>query len=78
MNVIECPDLRLAPFGLAAPGLCGEPRIADIGGVPNLTPVPRPEKVYSLTDVLELAEMHQGAIIGPGAGNSQFVGYSSI
>ena len=74
VEVVECPDLTAAPFGLAAPGLCGDARIADVGGVPNLTPTPKPEKVYSLTNVLKTAEMEDGAIIGPGAANSHFVG----
>ena len=74
VKVVECPDLTLAPFGLAAPGLNGQTRIADVGGVPNLTPVPKPEKEYSLTDVLKEAELQDGAIIGPGAASSRFVG----
>ena len=74
VKVVECPDLTLAPFGLAAPGLSGQTRIADVGGVPNLTPQPKPEKVYSLIDVMNTVELDEGAVIGPGAGNSHFVG----
>eukprot|EP00466_Bigelowiella_natans_P008797 jgi/Bigna1/89375/estExt_fgenesh1_pg.C_480064 len=33
-KVVQCPDLT--KWGLAAPGICGNPRIIDIGGVPNL------------------------------------------
>ena len=76
VKVVDCPDLRKAPFGLAAPGLSGAPRIADVGGVPNLTPKPKREKVYSLTETLKLTNMEngRGSVIGPGAGNSHFVG----
>ena len=74
VEVVDCPDLTAAPFDLAAPGLCGDARIADVGGVPNLTPTPKPEKVYSLTSVLKMTEMEGGAVIGPGAANSHFVG----
>jgi len=77
VKVVECPDLTLAPFGLAAPGLSGQTRIADVGGVPNLTPRPKPEKVYSLIDVMNTVELDEGAVIGPGAGNSHFVGVNS-
>ena len=74
VNVVECPDLSSAPFSLAAPGLGGSTRVADIGGVPNLTPVPKPEKVYSLPEVLRLAGLENGIVIGPGAASSKFIG----
>jgi len=38
VTVVECPDLRAAPWGLAGPGLAGETRVLDIGGVPYLMP----------------------------------------
>lgn len=48
-EVVKCPDLSQAPFGLAAPGICGKARLAEIGGVPNLLPNTQYiEKVYSL------------------------------
>jgi len=75
--IVDCPDLTEAPFGIAAPGLGGATRIADIGGVPNLTPIPKPEKVYSLPEILKLTGSAEGAVIGPGAGNSHFVGVNS-
>ena len=74
VKIVECPDLTAAPFGLAAPGIGGATRIADVGGVPNLTPKPKPEKVYSLPRIMEMTGLTDGALIGPGAGNSHFVG----
>ena len=38
VTVVECPDLREAPWGLAGSGLGGETRVLDIGGVPYLMP----------------------------------------
>lgn len=83
VSVVECPDLRDAPWSLAAPGathvtdvvthvaemsclplfvhaavlihskfqgsrvsgICGSPRLADVGGVPNLVPAVTRSKV---------------------------------
>ncbi|KAL4803084.1 hypothetical protein BDV18DRAFT_163145 [Aspergillus unguis] len=68
-SITQCPDLRLPPFGLAAPGLCRNPRIADIGGQDNLFPVPNRDARY---DLLALAadmgmDPKQGMLIGAGA-----------
>lgn len=63
VRIVDCPDLTQAPFHLASPGisgvgltrrsnfisgLCGNVRIADVGGVPNLHPMPKLDKVPSL------------------------------
>ena len=45
VRVEQCPDLRHAPWGLAAAGLCGHTRVLDIGGVPYLMPTVMREKV---------------------------------
>ena len=48
-SVVDCPDLSKEPFGLAAAGICGKSRLADVGGVPYLVPSSRyMEKVYDL------------------------------
>lgn len=64
------PDLRQPPFHLAAPGLSGNPRVADIGGTANLRPLPRLEKRYDLLTIASLMDMPQegGFLIGAGAG----------
>ena len=41
VSVVECPDLRAAPFNLATTGLSGNEKISDVGGQPNLFPSPR-------------------------------------
>ncbi|KAJ4396306.1 hypothetical protein N0V93_000525 [Gnomoniopsis smithogilvyi] len=64
------PDLRQSPFHLAAPGLSGNPRVADVGGTANLRPLPRLEKRYDLLTIANLMDMSQegGLLIGAGAG----------
>ena len=48
-SVVSCPDLSEAPFGLAAAGICGKTRLADVGGVPYLIPTNQHKtKIYDL------------------------------
>ncbi|OQE22263.1 hypothetical protein PENSTE_c010G10284 [Penicillium steckii] len=79
VGVEQCPDLREEPFGLAAPGISGNPCIADIGGQPNLFPTPNFNAQYSL---LELATDMQispfgGSLIGAGAAPFQDIGHNA-
>lgn len=80
IEIAQCPDLRRAPFSLAAEGLCGRPVIADIGGQPNLFPRPLLDKKYSM---INIAKDHmqmspkQGMLIGAGAGPFHVVGQNS-
>ena len=74
VEVVECPDLREAPWKLALPGLGGEPSVADVGGVPNLIPTPKVEKQYNLDTVAGLCDLAGGYVIGPSAVASQLVG----
>ncbi|KAI0545924.1 hypothetical protein F4679DRAFT_575779 [Xylaria curta] len=69
-SVVDCPDLRNAPFFLSCQGLTGSETSADIGGQANLFPQPRPEKSYSLIDCIRIMGMspEQGTIFGAGAG----------
>jgi hypothetical protein len=78
-SVKECPDLRQAPYNLAFAGLCGSPRIADVGGQPNLAPTPDFSKKYDLTSIAELMDMskEQGALLGAAAGPFHVVGMNS-
>ncbi len=50
--VVDCPDLTRKPFMLADQGLCGSPRVADVGGVPHLIPVVKHDKIYNLEKVV--------------------------
>lgn len=45
VSVVECPDLTKDPFQFPVRGLCGNPRITDVGGVPYLIPLPQTHKV---------------------------------
>lgn len=62
------PDLRQPPYHLAGPGLSGNPRVADVGGQPNLFPSPNLDKRYDLLSISELMDMRSGVLIGAGAG----------
>jgi len=77
VKVVDCPDLEQKPFGLAAKGLCGQSRIANVGGVKYLAPLPRKEKKYNLDDVAHLAQLPGAFIIGAGAGPYHVVGVNS-
>lgn len=74
VEVVDCPDLREKPWTLAAPGICGRVRIADVGGVPYLIPLPDLSKLYNFEDVAKSSGLPGGFIIGAGAGSSKFVG----
>ena len=79
VTVSPCPDLRSAPFHLAAEGLSGNERVADIGGPPNLHPFPRKDRIYSLPDMTRLMEMppSRGFVLGAGAGPFHVLGVNS-
>ena len=78
VSIVTCPDLRQAPFNLAAPGLSGNPRIADIGGPPNLAPSPKLDRKYSLLEMAKLMEMgSKGALLGASAGPFHVLGVNS-
>lgn len=79
VSVEQCPDLRKTPYNLAFAGLCGSPRIADVGGQPNLAPSPNFTKKYDLLDIAKLMEMpeSQGALLGAAAGPFHVVGMNS-
>lgn len=74
VNVVDCPDLTQQPFHLAAPGLCGSPRLTDVGGVPYLVPVAQKEKKYNLDTVAEQVDLPGAFILGAGAGPHAAIG----
>lgn len=69
VKVVPCPNLTEKPFTLAAPGICGSPRLADVGGVPYLVPLAQRDKVYNFDTVARLVDLPGAFIIGAGAGN---------
>lgn len=80
ISVVQCPDLRAAPFHLAAQGISGRECIADIGGQPNLFPEPRlAETKYSMLTCARHMGMSakQGMLIGAGAGPWYQIGVNS-
>ncbi|KAM6094441.1 ester hydrolase C11orf54 homolog isoform 2-T3 [Chlamydotis macqueenii] len=60
-----------------AGGICGKPRIADVGGVPYLIPVVQKEKVYDLNTVAKDIELPGAFILGAGAASSKVVGVNA-
>ncbi|KAK5042917.1 hypothetical protein LTR84_012006 [Exophiala bonariae] len=76
VEVVQCPDLRRAPFHLAMQGLSGNEKAADVGGQPNLFPTPIKESIWSLTDIAKAMEMspEKGSLLGAGAGPFHQVG----
>ncbi|XP_076066605.1 ester hydrolase C11orf54 homolog [Oratosquilla oratoria] len=77
VEVIECPDLTQAPFGLVGRGLGGSPRLADVGGPPYLIPVVKKEKVYDIATVAKNIDLQDAFIVGAGAGPFPYVGTNS-
>jgi hypothetical protein len=79
VSIERCPNLRESPYNLAFAGLSGSPRIADLGGQPNLAPSPDFSKRYDLLDIAKLMEMPegQGALLGAAAGPFHVVGMNS-
>ncbi|KAI0154007.1 hypothetical protein BJ166DRAFT_500930 [Pestalotiopsis sp. NC0098] len=76
VGVADCPDLREPPFHLCTQGICGDEKIADVGGQPNLFPRPRLDSIWSMTDIARSMDMseHGGGLIGAGAGPFHLVG----
>ena len=76
VSVVQCPDLTQSPWTLASPGLCGNTRILDIGGVPYLMPRVMKEKLYDMRDYPSLTSEtgeDTGLVIGAGAGPWPFI-----
>jgi hypothetical protein len=78
-RVVECPDLKQPPFNLAASGLSGSPRIADVGGQPHLFPKPILDARYSLLSLAQDMELSPSAgfILGAGAAPFQDIGQNA-
>ena len=68
-----------APFHLAAPGICGNARLADVGGVPYLVPGPAAwrERVYDFNHVADQVQLPGAHILGACAGSKHAVGVNS-
>lgn len=67
---MNSPNLRRAPFYLAANGLTGSQTLVDIGAESYLLPKPNFTKIYDLVEVAQkaLPNAKSISITGPGAG----------
>ncbi|XP_048349109.1 ester hydrolase C11orf54 homolog [Sphaerodactylus townsendi] len=72
--VVDCPDLTQKPFSFPVKGICGKPRIADVGGVPYLMPRVQKDKVYDLNSVAKEIQLPGAFVLGAGAVSSRIVG----
>ncbi|XP_066551267.1 ester hydrolase C11orf54 homolog [Amia ocellicauda] len=77
VSVVDCPDLTQDPFQFPVKGICGKPRITDVGGVPYLIPVARPDKVYNMNSVAKEVELPGAFILGAGATSSKAIGMNA-
>ncbi|KAK5166852.1 uncharacterized protein LTR77_007581 [Saxophila tyrrhenica] len=79
ISVTQCPDLREAPYNLAAEGLSGNELIMDIGGQPNLFPEPRLDRKFDMAGCAKAVGMStdHGSCIGAGAGPWHRLGINS-
>jgi len=77
--VVECPELRDAPWQLAAAGLSGNECVADIGGQSHLFPRPLFDKQYSLLECAREMGIADGPgmLLGAGAGPFRVIGQNS-
>ncbi|KAL4223693.1 hypothetical protein ACF0H5_017161 [Mactra antiquata] len=75
--VVDCPDLTQPPFYLSSEGICGNPRLADIGGPPYLIPNAQRDKIFKFKDIAELCGLPNAFMIGAGAGPAHIVGVNS-
>ncbi|XP_028840088.1 ester hydrolase C11orf54 homolog [Denticeps clupeoides] len=77
VRVADCPDLTRDPFRFPVQGLCGRPRITDVGGVPYLIPLVRLDKVYNMNSVAKEVELPGAFILGAGAVSSRTAGMNA-
>ncbi|VDM28710.1 unnamed protein product [Toxocara canis] len=76
IDIVDCPNLREAPFSMTGAGIGNGLRIAEVGGIPNLYPRGA-KKIFNLKKVCETCEMPHAFVFGPGAGPFEAVGHSS-
>eukprot|EP01136_Pigoraptor_vietnamica_P038034 Opistho-1_new@106799 len=74
VTVGPSPDLTKSPYNLACPGLCGHPRLVDVGGVPYLIPLPQSGVDFDLRRIAERIGLPNAFFIGAGAGATDYVG----
>jgi len=72
----EVPDLTAKPWSLAAKGLCGHPRILDIGGVINMDfPINhKPLRAWDIAEAAKRSELPNGFFLGAAGGSPEVAG----
>ncbi|KAM9781982.1 ester hydrolase C11orf54 homolog [Syngnathus typhle] len=77
VSIVECPDLSKEPFNFPVKGLCGSPRVTDVGGVPYLVPLVQKHKEYDMNAISKEVELPGAFILGAGAAPSRIVGMNA-
>ncbi|XP_037126502.1 ester hydrolase C11orf54 homolog [Syngnathus acus] len=77
VSIVECPDLSKEPFNFPVKGLCGSPRVTDVGGVPYLVPLVQKHKEYDMNAISRELELPGAFILGAGATPSRIVGMNA-
>ncbi|XP_063702104.1 ester hydrolase C11orf54 homolog [Culicoides brevitarsis] len=69
VDVVDCPNLKKAPFHLASEGICGNPLLLEVGGPPYLLPLVDRSKLYDTKSMCKKAlPSSELLVIGAGAG----------
>eukprot|EP01137_Pigoraptor_chileana_P006107 Opistho-2@50065 len=74
VSVERTPDLTKSPYNLAREGICGHPRLVDVGGVPYLVPTPQPNANFDLKTISGMIHLPDAFFIGAGAGATDYIG----
>ncbi|XP_069470862.1 ester hydrolase C11orf54 homolog isoform X2 [Ambystoma mexicanum] len=77
VSVVDCPDLTQQPFTFPVKGLCGNPRIADVGGVKNLVPVAKIDIIYDINTIAKKIELPGAYMLGAGAVSYRTIGINA-
>ncbi|XP_078535541.1 ester hydrolase C11orf54 homolog isoform X2 [Lissotriton helveticus] len=77
VSVVDCPDLTQSPFTFPVKGICGKPRIADVGGVKNLVPVACIDKIYDVNTVAKEIHLPGAYMLGAGAVSFRTIGINA-
>ncbi|XP_013199568.2 ester hydrolase C11orf54 homolog [Amyelois transitella] len=72
--VVECPDLTRPPFNLTTQGLCGDPKLVELGGPPYLVPLVQRDKLYDLAALTRHLHRDPANLVGAGAGPWPHIG----
>ncbi|TNM84671.1 hypothetical protein fugu_008849 [Takifugu bimaculatus] len=77
VSVVECPDLTKDPFQFPVKGLCGSPRITDVGGVPYLVPLVQKDKEYDMNTLSKELELPGAFFLGAAGAPSRILGMNA-